>query len=97
MINVGRRYIYMCRHNPFFRGRLLSVINNLIQTFSTRTLFLGGFFLQIEESGSPQILILPSAESSVVHKILLIKTFPKVFSLTFCGNGVNPDQIFHLD
>ena len=33
--------------------------------------FFWGFFLQIEESGSPQILILPIAESSVVHKILL--------------------------
>ena len=39
--------------------------------------FLRGFFLQIEESGSPQILILPIAESSVVHKILL-KLFQRI-------------------
>ena len=37
------------------------------------------------ESGSPQILILPIAESFVVHKILL-KNFSKGFPLTFCGN-----------
>ena len=58
-------------------------------------LFFLGFFLQIEESGSPQILILPIAESSVVHKILL--RLSEGFPLTFCGDGVNPDQIFHLD
>ena len=45
-------------------------------------LFLG-FFLPVVESGSPQILILPIAESSVVHKILLqlFQSFP----LTVCG------------
>ena len=48
----------------------------LSRTFSTRTLFLG-FFLPMEESGSPQILILPIAESSVVHKILL-KLFQRI-------------------
>ena len=34
-------------------------------------LFVLGFFLPMVESGSPQIWILPIAESSVVHKILL--------------------------
>ena len=57
-------------------------VSYLIQTFSNRTLFFG-FFLQIEESGSPQILILQIAESSVVHKILL-KLFQRI-PLTFCG------------
>ena len=46
-------------------------------------LFWGGFFLQIEESGSPQISILQIAESSVVHRILL-KLF-QGFPLIFCG------------
>ena len=52
-------------------------------------LFSLGFSLQIEESGSPQILSLPIAESSVVHKILL-KTFFKGFALTFCGKSASP-------
>ena len=48
-------------------------------------LFLGGFFLQIEESGSPQISILQIAESSVVHRILL-KLFQRFsIRLIFCG------------
>ena len=40
-------------------------------------LFFWGFFLPVVESGSPQILILPIAESSVVHRILL-KLFQRI-------------------
>ena len=45
-----------------------SVGSALIRDRSTRTLF-WFFFLQMAESGSPQISILSIAESSVVHKI----------------------------
>ena len=47
-------------------------------------LFFLGFFLPMAESGLPQILILPIAKSSVVHKVLL-KLF-QWFSIVFCGN-----------
>ena len=40
-------------------------------------LFVWGFFLPMVESGSPQISILPIAESSVVHKLLL-KLFQRI-------------------
>ena len=63
---------------PYPYVSTLQVVITLSRRLAPELLF-WGFFLPMVQSGSPQILILPIAESSVCSPQNIVTTFPKVF------------------
>ena len=69
--NIFSHFVVVLPRKSDFTLEMLCMHHIILSRTVAPRLFFWGFFLPMAESGSPQILILPIAESSVVHKILL--------------------------